>query len=213
MKRFPAVIFDMDGVLVDSEPRHEQAFVEVFEQLGYGGSHGIHFPDYIGRSDRAVWLDFIAANQPPHPIEKLTAWKQERLIEILNECQPLFPGVERLIEGLYGKSRLAVASGSVHAVIDVVLGIRNLRRYFEVVASVEEVGKSKPAPDVFLHAASKLGVAPSDCCVIEDSAAGVEAGLAAGMTVIAITNSLPAERLSRAHYIVQDYNEIERMLL
>jgi HAD superfamily hydrolase (TIGR01509 family) len=213
MKRFPAVIFDMDGVIVDSEPRHEQAFIEVFDRLGYATSHGIHFPDYIGRSDRAVWLDFIAAHQPPKPIEELTALKQDRLIEILLDRQPLFPGIEHLVERLAGQSRLAVASGSVHSVIEVVLGIRNLRRHFSVVSSVEDVGKSKPAPDVFLHAASKLGVAPVDCCVIEDSAAGVQAGLAAGMTVIAITNSLPAEKLSQAHYIVMDYGEIERLLM
>jgi beta-phosphoglucomutase-like phosphatase (HAD superfamily) len=75
------------------------------------------------------------------------------------------------------------------------------------------VGRGKPAPDVFLHTAARLGVAPADCCVIEDSAVGVEAARAAGMEVIAITNSLPAERLAHASRVVSRYSEIARLLV
>ena len=213
MKRFPVVIFDMDGVIVDSEPRHEQAFREVFHELGYGATHGIHFPNYIGRSDKAVWVDFVNTHQPDHPIEHLTELKKDRFIEILRRERPIFPGAERLIRKLHGNSRLAVASGSLHSVISEVLNLNGLRPFFEVISSVEDVEHSKPAPDVFLHAAASLGVDPKDCCVIEDSTAGVQAGRAAGMTVIAITNSFPATRLSDAHYVVDGYEEIERLLL
>jgi HAD superfamily hydrolase (TIGR01509 family) len=213
MKRFPVVIFDMDGVIVDSEPRHEQAFREVFHELGYGENHGIHFPNYIGRSDRAVWVDFVENHQPDHPIEHLTELKKSRFIEILRRERPIFPGAEKLIRKLHGSTRLAVASGSLHSVIEEVLKLNHLRPFFETVSSVEDVARSKPAPDVFLHAAASLGVDPSDCCVIEDSTAGVQAGRAAGMTVIAITNSFPASKLTDAHYVVSSYEEIERMLL
>ena len=213
MKRFAAIIFDMDGVIVDSEPLHERAFLEVFAEMGYGDTHGINFADYYGRSDKALWLDFIAKHHPPQPIEELLAWKQRRLVELVVAEKPIFEGLPELVERLAPRYKLGVASGSPHAVIDEVLRLENLRRFFPVVVSVTDVGKGKPAPDVFLRTAELLGAAPKDCCVIEDAAVGIEAALAAGMGVIAITNTLPAEKLMRASRVVKHYAEIETLLL
>lgn len=213
MKKFSAVIFDMDGVIVDSEPRHERAFLEVFDEMGFGQTHGIHFPAYIGRSDRAVWLDFVARHNPSQSLEHLTQWKQNRFLEILRRDEPIFEGLPDLVEKLALHYQLAVASGSLHPVIDEVLAIKNLRRFFPVVVSVQDVARGKPAPDVFLRAAELMRIAPADICVIEDSVAGVEAALAAGMQVIAITNSFAAEKLSRATHVVKTYEEIEKLLL
>lgn len=208
-----AVIFDMDGVLVDSEPRHERAFLDIFEEMGYGGSHGIHFPDYYGKSDAALWRDFIAKHEPAQSLEFLCEWKQRVFLEILKREEPLFPGITELVRDMSARYALAVASGSHHPVISEVLRIEELRRFFTVVSSVQDVGKNKPAPDVFLHAAKGMGVAPEKCCVIEDSSAGVEGALAAGMQVIAITNSLPADRLKQATTIVSNYRQIRELLL
>jgi HAD superfamily hydrolase (TIGR01509 family) len=213
MKRFDAIIFDMDGVIVDSEPWHEHAFREIFDELGYGDRHGIDFRSYIGRSDRALWEDFIEKHDPQHPLDHLLAMKQNRLIDILRREQPIFDGLPDLVEKLAGHYALAVASGSNHPVIDEVLAMRQLRRFFPVVASTQDVAKTKPAPDVFLHAAKLLAVPTDRCCVIEDSAAGVAAARAAGMEVIAITNSLPREQLRQATHIVDTYEAIERLLL
>ena len=212
MPHFSAIIFDMDGVIIDSEPRHERAFMDVFEQMGYGQTHGIQFEKYLGRSDRAVWVDFIAQHNPKWTLDELTAWKQNHLIEIIRREQPIFDGLPELVAKLAPRYRLAVASGSVHPVIDEVLAMKSLRRFFPVVVSVQDVTNGKPAPDIFLHAADLLGVAPTACCVIEDSAAGVTAARAAGMTAIAITNTLPAEKLTHAHHVVRTYEEIERLL-
>lgn len=213
MKRFDAIIFDMDGVIVDSEPWHERAFREIFHELGYGENHGIDFQAYIGRSDRALWLDFIQKHQPPHPLEELLAAKQNRLIALLRREQPIFEGLPDLLAKLAPHYQLAVASGSNHPVIDEVLAMKQLRRFFSVVASTQDVGKTKPAPDVFLLAARLLGVSPDRCCVVEDSAAGVTAARAAGMAVIAITHSLPREQLAGATHVVDTFEEIERLLL
>ena len=212
MPHFSAIIFDMDGVIIDSEPRHERAFMDVFEQMGYGQTHGIQFEKYLGRSDRAVWVDFIAQHNPKWTLDELTAWKQNHVIEIIRREQPIFDGLPELVAQLAPRYRLAVASGSVHPVIDEVLAMKSLRRFFPVVVSVQDVTNGKPAPDIFLHAADLLGVAPTACCVIEDSAAGVTAARAAGMTAIAITNTLPAEKLTHAHHVVRTYEEIERLL-
>ncbi|MBI3416041.1 MAG: HAD family phosphatase [Verrucomicrobia bacterium] len=211
--KFKAIIFDMDGVIVDSEPWHEHAFREVFAELGYGETHGIHFPDYFGRSDRTLWVDFIAKHQPPHSLEELTALKQNRTVKLLREKQPIYAGLPELVGKCAARYQLAVASGSTHPVIKEVLSLKNLRRFFTAVVSSDDVAHGKPAPDIFLRAAELLAVAPDECCVIEDSRAGVEAALAAGMTVIAITNSLPADKLARATRVVHSNAEIEACLL
>lgn len=210
--KFSAVIFDMDGVIIDSEPRHERAFLDVFAQMGYGQTHGVEFEHYIGRSDRAVWVDFIAKHNPKWTLDELTAWKQNHVLEILRRDQPIFDGLPELVAKVAPRYRLAVASGSVHPVIDEVLAMKSLRQFFPVVVSVQDVAKGKPAPDIFLRAAELLGVEPMFCCVIEDSAAGVTAARAAGMTAIAITNTLPAEKLTHAHHVVRTYEEIEQLL-
>ena len=211
--KFHAIIFDMDGVIVDSEPLHERAFLEVLEEIGFGRTHDIDFPAYYGKSDLIVWRDFIARHHPAQSLEELLGRKEEKFGALLQKEEPIFPGLLELLTRLSPRYPLAVASGSRHPTINAVLAMRGLRRFFRVVVSSEDVPHGKPAPDIFLRTAELLGVAPRGCCVIEDSASGVEAALAAGMTVVAITNSLPGEKLARATSVVETYEELERLLL
>jgi len=208
-----AVIFDMDGVIVDSEPHHERAFRLVFDELGYGHNHGVHFPDYIGRSDTTVWHDFIAKHQPPHSLDEMAALKQTRVLDLMRAAQPIFDGLPELVTKLAERFSLAVASGSQHPVIEEVLAMKGLRQFFSAVVSFTDVRHGKPAPDIFLRAAELLGVVPADCWVIEDSKPGIAAGLAAGMRVVAIANTHPAEELRAATRVVKTYEEIELLLL
>jgi HAD superfamily hydrolase (TIGR01509 family) len=210
---YEAIIFDMDGVIIDSEPLHERAFLELFEALGYAETHGINFDDYIGRTDKALIEDFCAAHKPPFTVEHLSDLKKNQFLRILGQQQPIFQDLPELVARLAARYPLAVASGSLHPVIDAVLALKNLRQHFRVTISSSDVQHGKPAPDIFLHTAKLLDVTPSSCCVIEDSTAGVTAARAAGMDVIAITNSLPREKLSHATWIVDSYAEIDRLLL
>jgi HAD superfamily hydrolase (TIGR01509 family) len=213
MKSFKAVIFDMDGVIVNSEPHHEHAFRLVFDELGYGQSHGIHFPDYIGRSDNLVWHDFIAKHQPPFSLEEMAARKQARVLDLMRTAKPIFDGLPELVTKLAERYPLAVASGSQHPVIEEVLAMKGLRQYFSAVVSFTDVKHGKPAPDIFLRAAELLNVLPSACWVIEDSKPGIAAGLAAGMRVMAITNTHPAHELHEATHVARSYDEIQRVLM
>ncbi|MCF7709199.1 MAG: HAD family phosphatase [Verrucomicrobia bacterium] len=212
MNNIKAIIFDMDGVIIDSEPRHERAFMTLFEQLGYGENHGIDFPLYYGRSDAALLNDFIEKHDPGRSVTELSNRKRRILIDLLQSEQPLFDDIPALIENLRPHFRLGLASGSPYEVIDAVLAIGNLRRFFDSIVSVEHVPNPKPAPDVFLPAAQRLGTAPEDCCVIEDSPAGVEAAVSAGMQVVAITNSVDTTRLTHATHVVNDYSELAGLL-
>ena len=213
MNGLQAVIFDMDGVIVDSEPRHERAFLEVMRALGYAGAHGLRFSEYVGRSDRQLWVDFIARNKPRQAVQELAAMKRAYLLELIRREQPLFAGLPGLIEKLATHYAIALASGSERAIVEEVLRLENLGRFFAAVVTDTEVPRGKPAPDIFLRAAQLLGVAPESCCVIEDSMPGVAAGLAAGMQVIAITNTHPAEQLRAATHVVRSYEEIGRLLI
>lgn len=212
LRNIRAVLFDMDGVIVDSEPHHERAFLEVFDELGYGQTHGIRFADFIGRSDLAVWLDFVERHKPPYPLDHLVGLKQTRVLDFMRASEPIFEGLPDLVRFLAPNFRLAVASGSVHPVIEAVLSMKGLRPFFSTVVSSTDVPRGKPAPDIFLRAAQLLDVSPAHCCVIEDSKPGVAAGLAAGMQVIAITNTHPAPELRNAHHVVSTYEEIEQLL-
>jgi HAD superfamily hydrolase (TIGR01509 family) len=210
---FQAVIFDMDGVIVDSEPRHERAFLEVVRELGYGETHGVNWADYVGRSDHVLWEDFVARHKPAQSLEQLLGMKRERTLEILRREDPIFDGLAGLVEKLARVCKLGLASGSERPVVEVVLSLQDLRRYFSATVTACDIRNGKPAPDIFLRAAELLGVPPGDCWVIEDSKPGIAAGLAAGMKVIAITNSHPAEELRQATRVVSSYGEIERLLL
>ena len=213
METYQAVIFDMDGVIVDSEPHHERVFYDVLRDLGYQLGHGMSFADYVGRSDFEMWVDFVAKNRPSQTVSELVAMKRQRVIEVMRTVQPIFPGVPDLVEKLAARCPLAVASGSEHPVIETVLALKGLHRFFSAVVSSADVKHGKPAPDIFLRAAELLKVDPKDCWVIEDSKPGVAAGLAAGMRVIAITNTHPAEELDHATHVVETYEQIERLLL
>jgi HAD superfamily hydrolase (TIGR01509 family) len=207
-----AVIFDLDGVIVNSEPHHERAFHEVLRRLDFKGPLGLEFASYLGRSDYELWVDFVARHKPRQTAAELIALKRQIVLESLGAAQPFFPGVIELIEKLAARSRLAVASGAEHLVIETMLALRNLRRFFPVVVSSADVKQGKPAPDIFLRAAKLLDVPPKDCWVIEDSKPGVAAALAAGMQVIAIANTHPAEELVHASRVVRTYPEIGRLL-
>jgi HAD superfamily hydrolase (TIGR01509 family) len=139
--------------------------------------------------------------------------KSRHVVDLIRSEQPLFEGLPALLEELAARYSLALASGSERSIVEEVLRLQDLGRFFSAVVTDSEIKRGKPAPDIFLRAAELLRVAPEDCCVIEDSKPGVAAGLAAGMRVIAITNTHAAEELRQATRVVGTYEEIERLLL
>ena len=202
----------MDGVIVDSEPRHEQAFFEVVREIGYGDRHGIQFADYVGRRDQDLWLDFMAKHNPPHALDELLARKRARVLEIIRREQPVFTGLPDLVRKLAARVPLALASGSERQVVEEVLNLGGLRDYFRVTVSGSDITRGKPDPQIFLQTAALLGLAPAECWVIEDSKPGIAAALAANMRVIAIANTHPVEELQAATAVATTYEEIARRL-
>lgn len=139
--------------------------------------------------------------------------KRSRVLALIRREQPLFEGLPELVLKLADRYPLALASGSERPIVEEVLAMQGLGRFFSAVVTDTEVPRGKPAPDIFLRAAELLGMPPHRCCVIEDSKPGITAALAAGMQVLAITNTHPAAELHQATQVVGNYRELERLLL
>jgi HAD superfamily hydrolase (TIGR01509 family) len=158
-------------------------------------------------------VDFVSRHRPLQTLEQLLAMKRERVVEILRRDQPLFAGLPDLVRELSRHYRLGLASGSERPIVEEVLSLGGLRPYFLATVTGSDIQNGKPAPDIFLRTAELLGVPPAECCVIEDSRPGIAAGLAAGMRVIAITNTHSADQLTHASCVVETYEQIGQLLL
>jgi beta-phosphoglucomutase len=192
------VIFDMDGVLVLTAPAHYRAWQEAAARDGIDLGYEL-FTHTFGRTNpdviRMIWRAELAADRVADIAER----KERRFREIFAEDMPLAPGLEPLLVELCEAGFvLGVGSSAPPENIDLVLDRGGLRRYFAAIADGTEVRRGKPAPDVFLLAAQKAGLAPERCAVVEDAPAGIEAAVAAGMTPIGIGTTHPLEDLRRA---------------
>jgi HAD superfamily hydrolase (TIGR01509 family) len=213
MKRFSAIIFDMDGVIVDSEPLHQKAFETLFEELGRKHDHGVVFHEYYGRSDKVLLKDFIEKHKVPFELEDLTRRKLKYFVHYLRERRPVFKELYSLVPELARHYKLAIASSNFRSVIDVVMEFSGLRPHFNVIVGYEDIRFTKPDPEIYFTAAKRLGVRPSQCCVIEDATMGVQAAKMAGMTCIGLTSSLPPEKLRQADFIARSYDDVRKFLL
>jgi len=181
-----AIIFDMDCVLLDSEPLHHAAMNAVLAPHGERVDDP-EFTSYIGSGARETWQAVLDRRGLPGPLEPWITEYDEAIIRIVRAQGVPMPGLLPLLDDLRAVGvPLAVASSSARAWIDATLATIGVRDYFAVVVSGTEVTHPKPAPDVFLRAAELLGVAPAGCAVIEDSPRGLEAARAAGMFVVAL---------------------------
>jgi HAD superfamily hydrolase (TIGR01509 family) len=186
-KSIKAVIFDLDGTLVDSEPNYFEADKKVLMDYGIFDFNMEMKKKYIGIGTKDMMRDMKAKYHINESIEKLVAMENEYYIEFAKMNTIVFPEMLMLLEFLKNNNYpLAIASGSSPEVIDIVLSITNLKDYFDVVLSAEQVKRGKPEPDVFLEAAKQLCIPFRNCLVVEDSQFGVEAAKSASMYCAAI---------------------------
>ena len=212
MPRLELVIFDCDGVLIDSERLSVKVDVVVLRELGWPLSEEEVIERFVGRSDR----DTQAAIEA-HLGRKLPAGWDKRYKPLYEQAfaAELAP-VAGVLEALERITRpCCIASSGTHEYLRYALGLTGLyERFAGRIFSAEEVTSGKPAPDLFLHAAERMGVLPTDCVVVEDSRPGVEAARAAGMGVLAFAGGLsPARLLDGPNTIVfEDMRELPRLL-
>ena len=204
------MIFDLDGVLIDSESAWGEVRREFVLERG-GRWHDHTQRDMMGMSS-VEWSRYIhdelGVDMPPTQISAEVA---RRLALLYRERLPLLPGAHEAVERLAARWPLALASSSNRELIDLVLEIAHLAGCFQATVSSEEVAHGKPAPDVYLAAARSLGAEPSRCAAIEDSQNGILSAVAAGMRVIAIPNPEFApdrEALAKAARVLESLEEL-----
>lgn len=214
-----AIIFDFDGVIVDTERIHFQTLQRVLEEEQIPLSWEEYTQTYLAMDDRNCFRTALTEHGrllTSEKVKELIARKADYFFGAVPDTVTLFPGVKRFIRQGAETYPLAIASGALREEIELILGKVGLREFFSVVVAAEDVVKGKPDPESYITALARLNrsrpdrpVKPSECLVIEDSRHGVIAAVTAGMRCLAVTNSYPPEELTAAHRVVKSIEEID----
>jgi beta-phosphoglucomutase len=214
-----AVIFDCDGILVNTEPLHYRAFQEVLVPLGLGHDFESYMEHFVGFDDRDAFIyAFREAGLylAPMTLDRLIEAKALVLRRLIRQGVPSFPGVVELVKELMDRGVLmAVASGALRHEIDAFIESLGLNGVFHAIVAAEEVKKSKPDPETYLLAIERLRqvqgsrrLDPMNCIAIEDTRAGIRSAKSAGLAVIAVTNSFSAPELTEADMVIDSLLEL-----
>lgn len=210
--RLKAVIFDFDGVIVDTEPLHYRSFQAILEPIGLGYSWERYVERYMGFDDRDAFIEAFRAggrDLSHDGLEDLIALKAEQFQNVIAAGVTPYPGVADLVRSLSTSLPVAICSGALRSDIEPILLQLSLDGLFSAMVTAEEVPASKPDPASYTLAVRKLaaafpetGIVPAACVAIEDTPAGIASATGAGIPVLSVTNSYPAEHLSQAVRIV-----------
>lgn len=216
-----AIIFDFDGVIVDSEHLIFQLTQQMAAQEGWTVSEAEYFRDYLALDDRGIIEHLYRSHGRPIDPERrdeLVAWKFRAYQEIIRDGLPHMPGAVEFVEKVAARYPLAIASGSLRVEIEHLLSKLGLREKFAVLATADDCEHSKPQPEVYLKALARLGeleafrVKPllaSECLAIEDAPLGVVAAQAAGMRCLALAHSQPPDELGHADWVFGEFGQVD----
>ncbi len=205
----PAVLWDMDGVIVDTAPFHFKAWQQTFSKLGVKYTTA-QFKASFGQRNEAIIPEIIGKPISPEEIAAIAREKEALFRRLARGKIKPFPGAVELLQRLSkSKIKMALVSSTPLRNIDAVLESLEIKAVFQTIISGADVSKGKPDPECFLLAASRLGAKPENCIVIEDSTAGVSAAKSAGMKCIAITNTRRRNQLKKANMVIDSLENID----
>ena len=205
-----AIVFDFDGVLIDSEPIHLASYQEVLSSLGVTLTREEYYATLLGYSDEEVFRRVGAQHGwalDAGQIDALIAQKSVIFDDAIASRSVLYPGATECVERLARVFPLGIASGAFRHEIEMVLAGARLTQHFRFIVGAGDTVHSKPAPDPYLRAAELHGVAPAACVAIEDSRWGIESAKTAGMKCVGITNTYPASELASADAVITSLAE------
>ena len=205
-----AVIFDMDGLMVDSEPVHFKAYEQVLGELGKTVPESDYAERYVGISDGDAAQDIVKRYHLPISAKELLTRKAAAFAKLLPGNVVPKEGLFDLLKDLRAHGyKTAVASGAMLPDIEKIIASLGLQDSFDALCSAEQVAHGKPAPDVFLLAAQKLGVQPAESLVLEDAPVGAQAAHAAGMKCYAIpSRETKGRSFNGATQVLSSLNEV-----
>lgn len=199
------VIFDLDGVLINSEPLHCQAFQEVLGSYGVTVTDRDYYTNYIVYSDREVLERLLPDRQS---LDAAVAAKERRYWELVEAGVPPFQDGLALLAKADGW-RVGLATGSIRREAELALRSLGVRDRFHAIVAREDCRRGKPDPEPFLCAAERLKLPACQCVVIEDTPGGVQAAKAAGMLAVAVTHTCPRSRLIGADLVVDNLESVD----
>jgi beta-phosphoglucomutase len=203
-----AVIWDLDGVIIDSAEEHRQAWQRLAREEGIQFSDADFWATFGKRNDDIIAV--IWGPQAPERVQALANRKEAYFRDLIRKTAAPLPGSIELLQGLHEAGFLqALASSAPIENIQLISEVLGLRQYFTALVSGETVAHGKPAPDIFLKAAKELGIDPGQCLVIEDAVAGVQAAHAAGMRCIAVAGNRDLPGLREAELMVKSLREVD----
>lgn len=183
-------IFDMDGLLFDTERLYRESWIEMAKSFGQVPNP--EFPSAVAGTNGEHMLEVVRAYYPDVDEQEFVSCTVRRVNELVERHVPEKPGMREILEYFHENGvKIAVASSSSHTAIRHNLRSAGVEHYFDAVVSGEDVEHSKPAPDIFLLAAKQLGCAPQDCYVLEDGINGARAGIAAGCVTVMVPDQVP----------------------
>ena len=204
-----AVIFDMDGVIIDSNPYHKEAWLQFAEKYNIELKEE-EVPEKIyGKTNTTALRDVFQKDFSPEENEKLGEEKEAIYRDLHGKDLEPIAGLRKLLAMLkQHQVPMAVATNAPVSNVDFIMEKTGLRPYFSVVIDSSSVKNGKPDPEIYLKSAERLGVMPERCIVIEDSVPGAEAGIRAGMKVVAITTTHSKEELDKTDLVIDAYEEL-----
>lgn len=208
-----AVIFDMDGVIIDSNPFHKISLRQFCAQHGYHLSDEELLNKIYGRTNND-WIRNLFGDLPKERILELGEEKEALFRELYkNEIKPL-PGLESFLKSLEAqKITKAIGTSAPRSNVDFCLGSTQLEKYFKTILDQSDVEHGKPNPEIYLKVAKRIGFDPTQCIVFEDSLSGVEAAHRAGAKVVGVTTTHSREELAHTDFIVDDFTGLTPEIL
>jgi HAD superfamily hydrolase (TIGR01509 family) len=212
-----AVLFDMDGVVVDSLHLHLEAWRRMLPEMGLEPD-ALDYKEHFGRPSRFIVRELLRHRDPGREParEEIERWTRRKVVlscEMARRESTPIAGFHDFIRRVRRRRLpVALASAAARDFIDAVLAKLEARDLFDIIVSVDDVGQPKPDPEIFLQAAAKLRVPIAQCLIVEDSETGIQAAVASGGICCALLTMLPAGRVRGAQVIAKDYGELARWL-
>lgn len=214
MSAATGVIFDMDGVIVHSNPAHKKAIQIFCEKHGQNVSQDFLETRLYGRTNKE-WIPELFGDISPDILKKLADEKEQLFRDLFTPEDHVVEGIHTFLEELSSKDiPMAVATSAPGENADYILSRLSIKEHFDTVLDSSDVSKGKPDPEVYLKAAKALGKRPEHCFVFEDSVSGVQAGLRSRATVVGVTTTHTADELSDCHLVIQNFKglTLEKLL-
>lgn len=206
MSQFKAILFDMDGTLVNTEPLHEEAWHDTLKQFDLSLSPD-WFHKYTGTTDRILMTDVVQHYNLDINVDDLLIEKRDRFLAMAQTRSETFEGVKEGLARLYNYFDLALVTSSSRMGATKVLETTKIMNYFKKVVTFDDVIKHKPDPEPYLQAIEHFGLRPEECIAIEDSISGTQSAKSAGCHTLAVLNSVNAQQLGHVDRIFNTTQE------